>query len=544
MAATEDALAVAMLRHHFGPLVAEAARILLVFPGCTLSEFYLRTKPFCDTLKVDGEGPKANGLRRNLIRDSLSVLLQHGIAFSFERRISKDNAPKDVPKNVYYLNTAIALYRTRLPLYYAFVRHTYGEVGGEALMTLFQGGRMTAKYIIKQVQKNLKGVMDMSDEQVEGCLIDMARSSIIKPSGMRKARKSIAHDDSDDDHDDDEPLITAGTKRPRSELDTDDITSNYQTMIVIQGSRTVRIGEPSRQNDNDLWTLGYWRLNRQFRNRCCAMIVQKRLMGNELANRIFQLGMKLALDMEDCDAPGDESETRYVSLSQIEEQLKEISAGKLDSTEFAEAVKMLTDQNPKFVVGRPFNSPSEIMFIPGQLVAETRLATVDELVTNRYGQLGRRVFSAMAIEGGMEEGVLANKCMMPLKVVREQLYSMYKDRIVVMQEVPRSSDQVRSSNWYYLWKVNPMEVFRNVNEVIYKTTLNLLLKLESLEAERTVDEKEAKKLERQRQLLSLSILRMDQSIMMLRDFGPISSLYLPAKYSIVDGCMGKEKRKR
>lgn len=541
MAATEEGLAVEMLRDRFGDVVAETARILLAYPASTLPQVLHHGMEFFERLELDGKQREKDKMRMKMFRDAMAVLMQHGLAQAVERAVEGKGKEGTFGNRcfVYYMQTGYALFQSRIPLYLGFVRRRYGDVGEEAMRLLFERGKLTAKQILNLMRERKLVEISVSEHDAEVCLYDLASSGLIKHAGRRSSLKN--GEERENSEDDDTPIGEVGRKRPRSP-DDGEMNGDQDRICVGRGHHRIIVGAPAKDNDEDFWTVCYWHLNREFRNQCCSMVAQCHL-GVELANRILKVGMKIALDMEDCEAPSDDFETVEVDTDAIQKGLAEENPATVNTHEFWDAVHVLIQQSPTFVVGIPENAPTKLRFIPGRLVSEARQKTLDDLVMTRYGLIGRRVFKALAIEGGMEERMVAQKCMLPIKVIREHLFKLYQDRLVVMQEVPRSHDQMRASNWYYLWKVNAMLVYRNMNEIMYKTTLNLFLRLQSMEKAKAIGE-DPRRIERQRELLRISTLRLDQSIMVMRDFGSITAAYLPAKYTIVDGPIGKVRKRR
>lgn len=571
MAHTQDALACEMVRNQFGDIAAETVRILLAAPGSTLSQVVAKASSFCDGIGIKGGTKEALRARHDLIRDTVAVLIQHAVAHTVSRIIPRSKQPKreddisdegvpasklkGVPSSVlqiYYIRTENILFRMRLPLYLGFSRRRYGDVGEAAIRAYFERGRLTTHQVFTAVLDPLLSKLDISVADAEACLNDMAKSGLMQWSGKRSVGIPGANSD---DEDDDLPIASTervGKKRIR----TSDFVSDYGNRACMNGlgqekesihvgrsHHRLVVGAPTRANDQDIWGICFFHLNREFRNECCALVVHGRV-NNELSLRILRAGLQIALDEEDCESPTDDFETIDVGTHTIQMQLEADQDGAIRDHEFWEAVQILIQQTPSFVVGIPENAPTKLRFIPGQLVSDARQKTLEDLVASRYGMVGRRVFRALAITGGMEEKMLAEKCMLPLKVAREHLFRMYQDRMVSMQEVPRSHDQQRASNWYYLWKVNPMSVYRAMIEIMYKTILNLFLRLQCVERAQASTAAEKKEKALRTELIMGSILRMDQSVMVMRDFGPVTPVYLPALYAVVDGPIGKRGKRR
>ncbi|CDF35227.1 unnamed protein product [Chondrus crispus] len=579
----EEALACSMVRSQFGEATAETLRILLASPGSSFAQIIAKATPLIETLANADTKTSGPQTCHALIRDSLAVLLQHGIAYAVERfngpkeeaSTNGDRSEKEdqidverhrkrsrtLTHSAYYARGEYALFRSRLPLYLGFARRRYGDVGETAVRAFFERGRLTSHQLFSSVLTSVLIDLDITESDAEACLNDMAKSGIMRWHGRRdmngplngnspEADESSRNDyisnqkdmngkrsrpsESDDESDDDEPMLQGSGSQSGAE--------ERECIRIGRCHHSIVVGAPSRKNDMDVWNICFWHLNREFRNECCAIVVQGRVQ-NHVAVGILRAGLRMALEEEDCQAPSDDFETAEIEVATIEEQLKE--DGAVGNHDFWEALQLLMEQTPTFVVGIPEKSPTSLRFITGRLVSDARQKTLEDLILSRYGAVGRRVFRALAVDGGMEDKAVAEKCMLPLKVAREHLFRMYQDRILVMQEVPRSHDQQRASNWYYLWKVNAMGVYRSMTALMYKTVLNLFLRLESLEATKsTARGADQKQLRLQKELLMGSIVRMDQCIMVMRDFGPITAQYLPARYRIIDGPLAKPKKRR
>lgn len=573
MAHTQDALACAMIRSHFGAEVAETVRILLAAPGISLSQIVSHGSSFCTQSGIEDGTPAARQARFTLFRDSLSVLVQHAIAHGVECAAHDDNrengqkkglhrAAAREPKHagarsrkrlVYYIRTENIFFRVRFPLYLGFARTRYGDVGAAAVRAYFERGLLTTHQVFTAELDSLLAKLDISIADAEACLSDMAKSGLMQWSGKRNVGVSISEDGNDDDED--MPIAMSqknGRKRarPPSPEDGDESVRNthdnglgeeLKSISVGRGHHQLIVGAPTRANDQDIWRICFLHLNREFRNECCALVVRLRV-SNELSLRILRAGLQIALDEEDCQSPSDDFETSEIDTKIIQMHLTD-QDGTIRDHDFWEAIKILIEQTPAFVVGIPENAPSKLRFIPGQLISDARQKTLEDLIASRYGAIGRRLFRALAIDGGMEEKMLAEKCMLPLKVAREHLFRMYQDRMVGMQEVPRSHEPTRASNWYYLWKVNSMSVYRAMMGVMYKTILNLFVRLQALDSESVSSEAENAAKKVRKELIMGSIVRMDQSVMVMRDFGPINASYLPSKYILVDGLEGRVKKR-
>lgn len=639
MSRPEEQLACAIARHHFGPIVGEVVRLLLLQPGSSsvslitdcdtfFSKQYNQhasTSTSTSTVIKSSTAPSASQ-RPRLIRDALTVLIQHDLAYARQQHGTNSGpAPFD-----YFVFIDKLMCRSRIPLYIGFARQRFGTVGDVALRTLFERGRLTSHMIFKLALDSALPKLSLSVSQAEACLTDMTRSGLLHWSCRRfQRRKAKRSNDQQNGNDSTSTCSKIGTKRSRPLDDSDDDSDDSVEPInggmdsdsssesiedgqimVGRGESRRKVGAPTRDNNTDVWTVCYWHLNKEFRNECCVKVAQMRLIPTSdfvdatdtddnnnnnnnqhgmVACAILRIGLQLALEQEDCLHPSEEFETTDILMEDIQKILEErddaVNNNNGSTSAFWEAAQLLINQSPSFVLPIPDHAPIKLRFIPGRLIAEARQKTLDEFIATRYQPVGRRIFRALAIDGGMEEKMLAEKCMMHVKVVRAIIYKLYEDDLLGLQEVSRSShDQQRSSNWYYLWTVNLMAAMRTVVQIMYKTSCNLFLRLDNLDRQQREQhggiipsaisfvgigtgmnsegggvssgsasggggggeergkksklEEERRRLMAQRMILVGNILRMDQSIMVMRDFGPLTSSYFPSKYTMIDGPVG------
>lgn len=557
MSRPKEQLACAVARHHFGPVAGELVRLLLIQPGSCIQTLVVLSATYFEKKlnQAGGVGsPVPFRARVRLIRNAIAVLIQHDLVYGTESIIqpsSKKNGalgPRPAMFD-YHLIIDNILCRLRIPLYLGFVRRRYGSVGVAIMRTMFQRGRLTSCMMFAASLTTELNHLSLSVSDAEACLVDMTRCGILRWSCRRFSTRDLKNSPN-------HANVNVGEKRrrPMDEASDSDSDNNLPILrhddddnvddgfiVVGRGDSCRKVGAPTRSNDVDIWTVCYWHLNREFRNDCCVRVATLRL-GNELACRVLRIGLQLALDQEDCDHPSEDFETMDVATEDIQKVLEEHDTT-LPMSAFWEAVQILVDQSPSFVIPIPIVSPSKLRFVPGQLIADARRRTLQDIVCARYKPIGRRIFEALAIEGAMDEKMLADRCMVHVKVARGLVYKMYEDKLVNLQEVPRSHDQQRSSNWFYLWNVNLLSALRSLTDVMYTTASNLFLRLESLDVANGSEE-EQKRTVAHEQILMGSILRMDQSIMVMRDFGSLAPNYFNVHYEITDGPVGKISKRR
>ena len=483
----QQELACAIARAHFGEDAGAVNRELLQHPGISEAALAERTK-----------------LTRLRVRAALRLLILHGAAEVCERKKST--------VVLYEARTEPLLMRTRLALYHGLTERQFGELGRVVVHALFVRGPLTAHGLHVCALDQTLRELEMDEDAGLSVLSDMARTGLIVRCGSRRSESD------------------SGIKRQREDFETENRDGAIE---VGRGDNRRLAAAPSRNNDDDLWRICYWYLNRCFRNEACRLVVAERLP-DKLAHDVLITGLNLALSRENVVTPSDDVETSEIKTDDVKHALLESNIT-VNDREFWRAIKSLIELDPPCVVGIPAEAPQTLRFVPGRLIAEVRMETIEEMIKHRYGKSGRRVFRALAIEGALEDKMIADKCMLDPKTVREKLFALQRDKLVDVQEVPRSHDSQRAVNWFYLWRVQPQQVCERFLEILYKSQLNVLLRLEALEhSKKPEDDVSIKLRERQRALLAVSAMRIDQSVMVMRDFGLFTNRFFPAKYTIMD----------
>ncbi len=483
----KNEVAFAIARAHFGDDAGAVIRELLQHPGTGEAVLAVKTK-----------------LTRVRVRAALRLLILHGAVVVCEKKQSQ--------VLLYEARTEPLLMRTRLALYHGLAERQFGELGRVVVHALFVRGRLTAHGLHVCALDQTLRELEMDDDAGLSVLSDMARTGLIVWCGSRRTESD------------------AGIKRRREDIQNG---GGDGVIEVGRGDNRRFAAAPSRKNDDDLWGICYWYLNRCFRNEACRLVVAERLK-DSLALDVLITGLNLALSRENAVLPSDDIETSEIKTDDVKRALIESNVA-VNDRDFWRAVKNLIALDPPCVVGIPAEAPQTLRFIPGRLIAEVRMETMEEMIKQRYGKSGRRVFRAIAIEGALEDKMIADRCMLDPKTVREKLFALQRDKFVDVQEVPRSHDAQRAVNWFYLWRVRPHYVCERFLEILYKSQLNVILRLEQLERLKKPDDEVGIKLrERQRALLGVSAMRIDQSVMVMRDFGSFTNRFFPAKYTITD----------
>jgi hypothetical protein len=155
---------------------------------------------------------------------------------------------------------------------------------------------------------------------------------------------------------------------------------------------------------------------------------------------------------------------------------------------------------------------------------------IEEVIEKKFEAKGRRIFRLLCERKYLESKVVWDLSMVPKKDANDLLCRMLKAQYIRMQEVPRTTDH-NAQRTFFLWFVDMDRVGRLVQDEMLRTMWVLLTKRE--EKKRECDDfvgvggevtdltpaqhKEFQALEHQVERLTTAILRLDETIMVLRD---------------------------
>jgi len=155
--------------------------------------------------------------------------------------------------------------------------------------------------------------------------------------------------------------------------------------------------------------------------------------------------------------------------------------------------------------------------------------TIESIIQEKFDPFACRIFRILLYKKQLEQKNISELAMLPLKEVRERLYKMLSQNYVQLQEVPKSNDHAPQRT-FYLWNVNLNEVKNLLLSEIYKTIINIQLRLRfEFDTSKDVIAKppstltdqeklQVAKLQRVADRLEASILHLDQSLMLLCDY--------------------------
>lgn len=462
----------------------------------------------------------------------------------------------------YKVRTDMLVKRTRIPKQLWLLERLAGPHAKTIGLLLFRHGRMTAKTICDQIA--LDGGDDEALRGIEDAMIVLVKGGSMRRVGSVKggvvgskivdivgdehegqagvANPGYASDDSEkaaevfaaqERHERSLAMLTADEKNQTVPV------FNKETGQVItgRGINSKFVNAPVRTNGDDLWAISSWFLDRVLRNHTCQKVIEVLLdeAPGSPGPTVYRSGLNVAIEMDDPDECSDEAETKAVTFDDLREELDRGGARELDQSQFQSALQRLIDLKPAMARVPVAHNQTSIVFCPAQAIFLSRQGTVDATLRHMFGLHGLRVWRALANEGCMQEKMISDKLLMSLKDVRIILFELLSEGYISTQEVPKSNEparQDRLSGVWYLWRADVTATHMRVLNKALHATLRHLLKAENLRNSPLPTEPDAAaKRTTKLQLLEASIARLDNLVILFRDFGPLDSSYYKHFYN-------------
>ena len=112
---------------------------------------------------------------------------------------------------------------------------------------------------------------------------------------------------------------------------------------------------------------------------------------------------------------------------------------------------------------------------PSKLVAYIQRKIAEEFVFERYGEKSTRIFRLLLDKGQLDQKLVSELALIPIKHVRAMLYRMMKDGIIKLQEIAKRADRT-PQNTYFMWSVDLPSAYYAIVEFVHRSIFNLALR--------------------------------------------------------------------
>lgn len=112
---------------------------------------------------------------------------------------------------------------------------------------------------------------------------------------------------------------------------------------------------------------------------------------------------------------------------------------------------------------------------PKCLVAYLQRKIAEEFVFERYGEKSTRIFRLLLDKGQLDQKLVSELALIPMKHVRAMLYRMMQDGVVKLQEIAKRADRT-PQNTYFMWSVDLPSTYFAIVEFVHRSLYNLTLR--------------------------------------------------------------------
>ncbi|KAG7564963.1 RNA polymerase III subunit RPC82-related helix-turn-helix [Arabidopsis suecica] len=473
-------------------------------------------------------------INHNHVKDILYLLIQHNCvqAFSIEPPDGSEN--KAIVQYIVLFNNIV--HRVRYNKFSRLVNEELGTECGAVLDGLLSNGRLTLGQLIERDRDSGKTI---GSEAIRDSLQKLVAARFVEripspepvlgnkeqePAKKRgaKAAKILKEPETLE-----ERVVEAATpvdairfplifeEDANSSLAVDD--SN-----ITEGKRKQRDVDSSDPSSGVIWRPNFEEFIHRLRHKACVEIVKERR--DEGCAIVLRAMLEVGRSQEkkvktDNSAP--------MSIGSIYEEVIKTEAGRTMLQERVEAcldqLSATSSYLPAFVT--EMNDSYIVDF--KSIISVAQKDEIEAVVMRRYGKEAFRMFRYLSQEGRfVETDKIADAALTEKKDTPQFLLKMWKDGYLHMQKLAITGTYVP----FLLWKVNKLIVTRQMLDEMYHASLNLNLRLaHELESEKELlmlpsDKLEGplkervKKVKAKRLLLSSTMFKLDDAIMLFHDF--------------------------
>ncbi|CAL9232085.1 unnamed protein product [Arabidopsis halleri] len=473
-------------------------------------------------------------INHNQVKDILYLLIQHNCVQAFSIEPPDGSESKAIVQYIVLFNNI--LHRVRYNKFSRIVNEELGSECGAVLDGLLSNGSLTLGQLIERDRDSGKTI---GSEAIRYSLQKLVAARFVEripspepvlgnkdqePAKKRgaKAAKILKEPETLE-----ERVVEAATpvdairfplifeEDSNSSLADDD--SN-----ITEGKRKQRDVDSSDPSSGVIWRPNFEEFIHRLRHKACVEIVKERR--DEGCAIVLRAMLEVGRSQEkkvktDNSAP--------MSVGSIYEEVIKTEAGRTMLQERVEAcldqLSATSSYLPAFVT--EMNDSYIVDF--KSIISVAQKDEIEAVVMRRYGKEAFRMFRYLSQEGRfVETDKIADAALTEKKDTPQILLKMWKDGYLHMQKLAITGTYVP----FLLWKVNKLIVTRQMLDEMYHASLNLNLRLaHELESEKELlmlpsDKLEGplkergKKVRAKRLLLSSTMFKLDDAIMLFHDF--------------------------
>ncbi|KAI8577106.1 hypothetical protein K450DRAFT_253690 [Umbelopsis ramanniana AG] len=536
---TQPRLCREIVLEHFGPIVEQVAQVLLTKGRLTLSGIVQFTQMPVRT-----------------VREALVVMIQHNICFYAEAREGLRQVC------FYSIGQDEILLRLRIGRIIYWAGEWFGKEASTITHLMLLNGRLTLKDLKQWVTDNesspqqkivvyeqkfsqlaskrfITAVMpEDSKARIDRQLEAEARAVneiLLGPSTREKAEIEVKVQQQLEDEDQSRQMI--GMKRKVTENMDDDVSASKRFAFTVEMD----------VEDDVFFRINYKQFTKYFRNE--AVIDQ----ATDVINRGAGQVLRLFLEQSDSFTGGiGKEESQPTSALHVASVLPHdmLTDSGLDSREDSvhndrpTAADIVTEyfellrQSPARFIKRADNKGHNFFVVDFKNIRLYMMRKLfDKLLKSRFGNSTCRIARILIEKGKLEEKQVQKMAMLPAKDTREKLALLCTHGICDIQEVPKSADRAPSRT-IFLWFVSLDKCYQELLIDLYRSIANVRqrIRVELATRQRLLEKMERKDVSENQDLLSagdkkaieelnkkverleVSAGRLDEMVMVYRDF--------------------------
>ncbi|CAE6128378.1 unnamed protein product [Arabidopsis arenosa] len=473
-------------------------------------------------------------INHNQVKDILYLLIQHNCVQAFSIEPPDGSESKAIVQYIVLFNNI--LHRVRYNKFSRIVNEELGSECGAVLDGLLSNGRLRLGQLIERDRDSGKTI---GSEAIRDSLQKLVAARFVEripspepvlgnkdqePAKKRgaKAAKILKEPETLE-----ERVVEAATpvdaiRFPLIFEEDSNSSLADDNSNITEGKRKQRDVDSSDPSSGVIWRPNFEEFIHRLRHKACVEIVKERR--DEGCAIVLRAMLEVGRSQEkkvktDNSAP--------MSVGSIYEEVIKTEAGRTMLQERVEAcldqLSATSSYLPAFVT--EMNDSYIVDF--KSIISVAQKDEVEAVVMRRYGKEAFRMFRYLSQEGRfVETDKIADAALTEKKDTPQILLKMWKDGYLHMQKLAITGTYVP----FLLWKVNKLIVTRQMLDEMYHASLNLNLRLaHELESEKELlmlpsDKLEGplkervKKVRAKRLLLSSTMFKLDDAIMLFHDF--------------------------
>lgn len=379
------------------------------------------------------------------VRSSVAVLIQHGfVTYSSTRR------PGTVD---YTLHIEKIIAMVRYPRFMYLVKSTYGDEAEVILEEILKSGSDSASKIIFRSTKRLNASVggtevQISVDEVWAKFRAMVDSQLLSRCG--------------------EVINKAEEECPTIDIDKQEMFTLREVDLKEINGAVLGGGDLAAQPDSSvLWGVNVDRFHQVFRDQVMIAAATRRIdkEGGNLMKSLLNLISTI----------GDPwiTVSTHFNHPQIERQVeadwsKDSSACK----HLNQYLRVMGDDRSRFVDRVGDAGGGQFTINVKHILDEITLATLDNIVLERFGSKALRIFRLVREKRYVEEGGLQQVVMIPAKETKMLTYQLLENHFIQLQELRKAAASTGISKAFYLFYVDMVAVVRNCIAICHKSLFN------------------------------------------------------------------------